>query len=48
MPSYIEPLMGWTGNDDTLTQVELTFPTLETAIADAERQGLAYRLEDRG
>jgi len=41
-PPFIEPLMGWTGGDDTLTQVELNFPTLEAAIAYAERQGLAY------
>ena len=38
----IEPLMGYTGGDDTLTQVELSFPTLETAIGYAERQGLTY------
>jgi hypothetical protein len=25
----IEPLMGWTSGDDTLTQVELTFPDAE-------------------
>ncbi len=41
-PSFIDPLMGWTGGDDTLTQVELTFPTLAAAIAYAERQGLDY------
>ncbi len=40
----IEPLMGWTGGDDTLQQVELTFPTLDAAVRHAERQGLAYRL----
>ena len=45
MPPYVEPLMGWTGGDDTLTEVELTFPTLETAIAYAERQGVAYRID---
>lgn len=39
---FIEPLMGYTGGDDTLTQVELSFPTLESAIRYAERQGLAY------
>lgn len=39
---FIEPLMGWTGGDDTLTQVELTFPTLDSAIAYAERQGFDY------
>jgi len=38
----IEPLMGWTGGDDTLTQVELDFPTRESAIRYAERQGLRY------
>jgi ETC complex I subunit conserved region len=33
--------MGWTGGDDTLTQVELSFPTLESALRYAERQGLS-------
>lgn len=41
-PPYIEPLMGWTANDDTLSQVELSFPTAESAIAYARRQGLPY------
>jgi hypothetical protein len=41
----IEPLMGWTGGDDTLaTEVVLTFPTRAQAVAYAERQGLAYRV----
>ena len=39
---FIEPLMGYTGGRDTLTQVELSFPTLESAIGYAERQGLNY------
>lgn len=39
---FIEPLMGYTGGEDTLTQVELSFPTLESAIRYAERQGLTY------
>jgi len=39
---FIEPLMGWTGGDDTLSQVELSFPTAESAIAYARRQGLPY------
>jgi hypothetical protein len=38
----IEPLMGYTGGGDTLTQVELSFPTLKSAIRYAERHGLAY------
>ncbi|MER8657430.1 NADH dehydrogenase ubiquinone Fe-S protein 4 [Mesorhizobium sp. M0847] len=39
---FVEPLMGYTGGRDTLTQVELNFPTLEAAIRYAERQGLNY------
>ncbi|MBY5714675.1 NADH dehydrogenase ubiquinone Fe-S protein 4 [Rhizobium leguminosarum] len=42
---FIEPLMGYTGCTDTLTQVELEFPTLESAIRYAERQGLTYTVQ---
>jgi hypothetical protein len=42
---YIEPLMGWTGDDDTLSQVELSFPSAEAAIAYARRQGLQYTVQ---
>ncbi len=45
LPQTIEPLMGWTADDDTLTQVELKFSSKEEAIAYAEREGLAYRVE---
>lgn len=41
-PPFIEPLMGHTGSDDTLVQVELEFPTLASAMRYAERQGLTY------
>jgi ETC complex I subunit conserved region len=44
-PPFIEPLMGWTGGDDTLAQVELSFRSRDEAIAYAERQGLAIRVE---
>jgi hypothetical protein len=47
-PPFIEPLMGWTGSDDTLTQVELTFPTVEAAIAYARRQGLTFVVHGMG
>ena len=47
-PPFIEPLMGWTGGDDTLTQVELTFPTAEAAIAYARRQGLTCVVHGMG
>jgi hypothetical protein len=42
---FIEPLMGWTGGEDTMAQVNLSFPTREAAVAFAERQGLNYRVE---
>ena len=34
--------MGWTGGTDTLSQVELHFPSAEAAIAYARRQGLNF------
>jgi hypothetical protein len=42
---YIEPLMGWTADDDTLTQVELSLPSMDSAIAYARRQGLQYTVQ---
>jgi len=45
LPQTIETLMGWTADDDTLTQVELKFGSKEEAIAYAEREGLAYRVD---
>lgn len=39
---FIEPLVGYTGGDDPLTQVELEFPDLASAVAYAKRQGLSY------
>lgn len=39
---YVEPLMGWTGDDDVMAQVVLDFPTLEAAISYCTRQSLAY------
>jgi hypothetical protein len=46
-PPFIEPLMGWTGGDDPLTQVELIFPTRESAVAYAERQGFTFIVHDQ-
>lgn len=45
-PPVIEPLMGWAGGDDTLVQVELSFPSLDSAVAYARRQGLNYTVQD--
>lgn len=41
-PPVVEPLMGWTADDDTASQVRLEFPTRDSAVRYAERQGLAY------
>lgn len=36
----IDPLMGWTGSDDTQAQVKLRFDTREAALAYAEAKGI--------
>ena len=35
-----DPLMGWSGGEDTQAQVTLTFDTLEEAKAYADRYGI--------
>ena len=42
----IEPLMGWTASSDMKSQIKLTFETREEAVAYAERNGIAYRVEE--
>jgi hypothetical protein len=42
----IEPLMGWTSSSDTTSQIKLWFATREEAIAYAQREGIAYRVEE--
>ncbi len=45
-PREIEPLMGWTSSGDTRQQVRLWFDSKEEAMAYAEREGIAYRVEE--
>ncbi|MBB6012869.1 ETC complex I subunit [Aquamicrobium sp. NLF2-7] len=45
-PRKIDPLMGYTTSGDMKSQIRLTFETKEEAIAYAEREGLAYRLQE--
>jgi hypothetical protein len=45
-PRAADPLMGWTSSSNTRTQVQLTFETREEAVAFAEKNGLAYRVEE--
>ena len=40
-----DPLMGWTGSRDTLTQVQLNFESCEDAVAYCERRGLDYEIQ---
>ena len=44
-PKTVEPLMRYTSSRDMLSQVRLTFDTQEDAVAYAEREGIAYRIE---
>jgi hypothetical protein len=39
-----DPLTGWNGSGDTRTQVRMTFPTRDAAIAYCDRHGLPYHL----
>lgn len=43
---FVEPLMGWTGSDDTTSQLRLRFDSREEAVAFAERHGLSYRIQE--
>ncbi|MBX9464771.1 MAG: ETC complex I subunit [Aquamicrobium sp.] len=45
-PRKIDPLMGYTSSGDMKSQIRLTFPTLEEAIAYAKKNGLAYRVQE--
>ena len=42
----VEPLMGWTSSTDMKRQITLRFGTKEEAVAYAERNGIAYRVEE--
>ena len=45
-PREIEPLMGWTSSGDMKQQLTLEFDSKEEAVAYAERNGIAYRVEE--
>ena len=45
-PREIEPLMGWTSSGDMKQQIRLNFDSREEAVAYAEREGIAYRVEE--
>ncbi|MBN2752700.1 MAG: ETC complex I subunit [Rhodospirillaceae bacterium] len=43
---FTDPLVGWVGSDDTLTQVKLKFDSRDAAVAFAEKKGLDYTVEE--
>ena len=43
---FVEPLMGWTGAEGTLSQLVLHFDTREAAEAYARKHGLTYEVEE--
>jgi hypothetical protein len=43
-PLVIDPLMGWSGGADPLSQIRLRFPDLQSAITYAEWHGLQYEV----
>ena len=45
-PRAPEPLMGWIGSADTRRQVRLRFDTREEAVSYAERNGIAYVVDE--
>jgi hypothetical protein len=45
-PREVEPLMGWTSSRDMRSQVRVSFPTKEEAIAYAKRNGIPYQVRE--
>lgn len=42
----IDSLMGWTGSSETSRQVQLSFDSKDSAIAYAEKHGIAYHVQE--
>ncbi len=45
-PKKIDPLMGYTSSGDMKRQIRLSFESREEATAYAERNGIAYRVQE--
>ncbi|MBL0933888.1 MAG: ETC complex I subunit [Rhizobiaceae bacterium] len=45
-PRKIDPLMGYTSSGDMKSQIRLTFETKEEAVAYAERNNIAFRVQE--
>jgi hypothetical protein len=45
-PRKIDPLMGYTSSGDMKSQIRLSFETKEEAVAYAQRNGIAFRVQE--
>jgi hypothetical protein len=45
-PRSTDPLMGWTSSSDMNSQIQLSFDSRDDAIAYAERNNIAYRVQE--
>jgi hypothetical protein len=45
-PQRAEPLMGWIGGSDTISQVRLSFDSREAAESYAKAHGIDYQVEE--
>jgi len=45
-PRRPEPLMGWTGANDTANQVQMKFASKDAAVAFAESEGWEYAVSE--
>ncbi|MHC1549509.1 ETC complex I subunit [Phyllobacterium sp. K27] len=45
-PRKVEPLMGYTSSRDMKSQIRLSFDTKEEAIAYAQKNGIAYSVQE--
>ena len=45
VPTTVNPLMGWTSSTDMKQQLRLEFPSREAAVAYAERNAIAYEVQ---
>lgn len=45
--AYQEPVMGWVGSRQTLSQLQLSFQTLEAAVAYLKQKQIPYVVEEK-
>lgn len=43
-PQHADPLTGWAGGAETISQVQIPFDTLESAVAYCQREGHSFEI----